>query len=186
MRKNFGRKTIVTPLPVLMIGTYDENGSPNVMNVAWGGQCGANYVEINLIKHKTTDNIKIKKAFTMSFATKDTMAISDYFGIESGYDADKIEKSGVHVSKSEYVDAPIIEEYPLTLECEVVEIFEEFGKARVIGKVINMSADESILDENGNLDIDSMGAITFDSETLTYRELGKVIGKAYSVGEVFK
>lgn len=186
MRKNIGRKTIVTPLPVFMIGTYDDEGKANVMNAAWGCQCGANYVEVNLVKHKTTDNIKAKRAFTLSFATKATMVISDYFGIESGYDADKIKKAGVHVIRSEFVDAPIIEEYPLTLECQVVELTEQFDKVRVVGKVVNTSADESIIDENGNIDIDKMGVIVFDSNDLVYRELGKVAGKAYSDGKAIK
>ncbi len=183
MRKNFGTKTIVTPLPVLMVATYDENGKADVMNAAWGGQCASKHIALNLgINHKTTANIRLKKAFTVSFATKKTMVISDYFGIESGHRADKIAKSGVHVTKSEYVDAPMIEEYPLTLECRVVDMQELLGEIRVVGEVVNMSADESILDENGNLDMEKMEPIALDSSSLSYRIIGEKVGKAYGDG----
>ena len=115
MRKNFGKKTIITPLPVLILATYDENGVPNAMNAAWGGQYDSNEIFVSLAKHKTTDNLLLKKAFTVSFATKDTVVESDYFGIESGRNVNKIEKAGFHAVKSAYVDAPIFTEYPLTL-----------------------------------------------------------------------
>ena len=116
MRKDLGNKVNFLPLPVLMIGTYDENGKANVMNAAWGGMYDYGKIFISLSPHKTTDNLKIKKAFTVSFATKATEKISDYFGVVSGNEEDKIAKAGVHVTKSNFVDAPIIEEYPLTLE----------------------------------------------------------------------
>ena len=186
MRKDFGTKTIVTPLPVSMIATYDENGIPDVMNAAWGGQCGGKHVAFNLSSHKTTDNLKLKKAFTVSFATKKTMVISDYFGLESGRDTDKIIKAGVHVIKSTHVDAPMIEEYPLTLECKVVDIQELFGETRIVGEVVNMSADESILDQTGNIDIDKMEPIAFDSASASYRVLGGIVGNAFKDGAQLK
>lgn len=186
MRKDFGTKTIVTPLPVLMIATYDENGTPDVMNAAWGGQCGRKYVALNLSNHKTTDNLKLKKAFTVSFATKKTMVISDYFGLESGRDTDKIAKAGVRVIKSAHVDAPIIEEYPLTLECKVIDIQELLGETRVVGEVVNMSADETILDQDGNIDIDKMEPIAFDSASTSYRVLGEIVGNAFKDGAQLK
>ena len=186
MRKNFGTKTIITPLPVLMIATYDEEGRADVMNAAWGGQCGGNHIAFNLGNHKTTENLKLKKEFTVSFATKKTMVISDYFGLESGHDADKISKAGVHVTKSANVDAPMIEEYPLTLECRVVDIQELLGETRVVGEVVNMSADESILDESGNIDIDKMEPIAFDSATASYRVLGGKVGNAFKDGAKLK
>lgn len=186
MRKDFGTKTIVTPLPVLMIATYDENGTPDVMNAAWGGQCGSKHVALNLSSHKTTDNLKLKKAFTVSFATKKTMVISDYFGLESGRDTDKITKAGVHVIKSTHVDAPMIEEYPLTLECKVIDIQELLGETRVVGEVVNMSADETILDQDGNIDIDKMEPIVFDSASVCYRVLGEMVGNAFKDGTQLK
>ena len=131
MRKDLGNKVNFLPLPVLMIGTYDENGKANVMNAAWGGMYDYGKIFISLSPHKTTDNLKIKKAFTVSFATKATEKISDYFGVVSGNEEDKIAKAGVHVTKSNFVDAPIIEEYPLTLECTV----ESLDDGDLIGKL---------------------------------------------------
>lgn len=179
MRKNFGNKTVITPLPVLIIATYDENGVPNAMNAAWGGQCDYHQIMFFLAPHKTTDNLKLKKAFTVSFANRKNVEIADYFGIESGHNANKIAKSGVHVKKSEFVDAPVIEEFPLTLECEVAEITDDL---MVIGNVINMSADESILDEKGNIDLGKLEPISFDSAANKYRVLGEVVGTAFHDG----
>ncbi len=188
MRKDFGTKTVITPLPVLIIGTYDENGKADAMNVAWGGQCSEKCVAIN-IGHvrKTRDNITLKKAFTVSFATVDTLVMSDYFGIASGFKEDKIEKAGAHVVPGTHVDAPIIEEYPLTLECRLLEMTEtETGEIRIVGEVVNMSADEKILNEQGNIDLDKLQPISFDSAALTYRVLGPNVGNAFTAGKALK
>lgn len=182
MRKDLGNKMNFLPLPVLMIGTYDENGKANVMNAAWGGIYDYGKIFISLSKHKTTDNIELKKAFTVSFATKETEVISDYFGVVSGNDQDKIKKAGVHVVKSNFVDAPIIEEYPLTLECTV----ESFEDGELIGNVINCSIDEKYLDGNGKIDVDKMEIITFDMISNTYRVLGDVVGNAFKDGMKLK
>ncbi len=178
MRKNLGKKMMVTPQPVLMIGTYDENGVADVMNAAWGGQCDYNQIAISLSEHKTTDNLKLKKEFTVSFATKDTEKISDYFGIESGKNADKIAKTGVHVKRAEYVDAPIIEEYPLTVECKMVS----FEDGILIGEVVNTTADESILTEDGKVDLGKLQPIVFDAFLNKYRVVGDIIGNAFKDG----
>lgn len=178
MRKDSGNEINFLPLPVLMIGTYDEKGNANVMNAAWGGIYDYGKIFISLSKHKTTDNLELKKAFTVSFATKETELISDYFGVVSGNDEDKIKKAGVHVVKSKFVDAPIIEEYPLTLECTV----ESFEDGDLIGKVVNCSIDEKYLDENGKIDVNKMEIITFDMVSNTYRVLGDVVGKAFEDG----
>ena len=178
MRKDLGNKMNFLPLPVLMIGTYDEEGKANVMNAAWGGIYDHGKIYISLSNHKTTDNLKIKNAFTVGFATKDTEVISDYCGVVSGRDQDKIEKSGVHVIKSNFVDAPIIEEYPLTLECTV----ESFEDGDLIGKIVNCSVDEKYIDENGKIDVDKMEIITYDMTSNTYRVLGPVVGKAFKDG----
>ena len=178
MRKDLGNEINFLPLPVLMIGTYDENRNANVMNAAWGGIYDYGKIFISLSKHKTTDNLELKKAFTVSFATKETELISDYFGVVSGNDEDKIKKAGVHVVKSKFVDAPIIEEYPLTLECTV----ESFEDGDLIGKVVNCSIDEKYLDENGKIDVNKMEIITFDMVSNTYRVLGDVVGKAFEDG----
>lgn len=186
MRKNF-EDSIVTPLPVLMIGTYDENGNANVMNIAWGGQCGPKHIAINIglpeVEKKTLKNIKAKKEFTVSYATKDTMEISDYFGLFSGNVVDKIAEAEVSVEKAENVDAPIIAEYPLTAECKLVEMNEnDLGEMHIIGEIVNISADESILDEEGNISVDKLQPIIYDSIGKTYRVVGEVVGTAFEEG----
>lgn len=109
MKKNLGNIPVVAPLPVLIVATYDEQGTPNAMNVAWGGQCGYHHVALNLsLNHKTTENLKYKKAFTLSIATLETLVLSDYFGLVSGHRENKIEKAGVHITRNEFVDAPVI------------------------------------------------------------------------------
>lgn len=177
MRKDLGKKLQFIPLPVLIIGTYDENGNPNAMNAAWGVESDYTQVSIILAEHKTTHNLEKTKAFTVSFATKDTVKISDYFGVVSGNTEDKIKKSGVKVVKSNYVNAPIILDYPLTLECEMVSYENEV----LIGNVINVSADEKIL-TNGKIDVEKLNPICFDSITNSYRVLGEVVGKAFKDG----
>ncbi len=177
MRKDFGKKLSFIPLPVLIIGTYDEAGNANAMNAAWGVQSDYEQVSIILSEHKTTANLEKTKAFTVSFATADTVKISDYFGVVSGNKEDKIKKSGVKIVKSNYVNAPIILDYPLTLECEVISYENEL----LVGKVINVSADETIL-TNGKIDVEKLNPICFDSITNSYRVLGEVVGKAFKDG----
>lgn len=186
MKKELGKKTIVTPLPVLIVATYDEDGIPNAMNVAWGGQVGNDKISISIGRHKTTDNIKLKKAFTVSFADRGNLLVADYFGVESGYNADKIEKAGVTVSKSAHVDAPVIDDFPLTLECQVVDIQEEYNETRIVGEVVNTLADESILDDDGNVDLGKLQPIMFDSAANCYRIIGGIVGKAFYDGKQLK
>ena len=178
MRKDLGNKMKFLPLLVLMIGTYDEEGKANVMNAAWGGIIDYGKIIISLSKHKTTENLKLKKAFTVSFATKKTEKISDYFGLVSGKDEDKIAKAGVHVTKSNFVDAPVIEEYPLTLECTV----DSFENGELRGSIVNCTVDEEYLDENGKINVEKMEIITYDMVSNTYRVLGDVVGTAFKDG----
>ena len=182
MRRNFGKKTIITPLPVLILATYDENGIPNAMNAAWGGQYDADEIFVSLSRHKTTDNLKLKQAFTVSFATKDTMIEADYFGIESGVKVNKIDAAGFTAVKSEFVDAPVLEQFPLTLECRVKELQEDKTGFILIGEVVNLSADESILTE-GNIDLGKLKPICFDSAANKYRVIGEAVGDAFSCGK---
>ena len=183
MRKNFGKKPWVYPQPVLMIGTYDENGTPNLMNAAWGGQYGASTVMLCLGSHKTTDNIKLKGAFTVSFATAGTVIPCDYVGIVSANnEPNKLKKAGFTVVKSEFVDAPIINELPLTLECKLLK-FNEDGN--VIGEIINVSADESILTDD-NVDYKKLDAIIFDPTAAAYIRLGEKVGNAFKDGAKLK
>ncbi len=183
MRKNFGSKPWVYPQPVLMIGTYDENGKPNVMNAAWGGQYDTNLVMLCLSEHKTTSNIRLKKAFTVSFATAPTVVACDYLGIVSGNkEPDKVTKAGFTTTKSDIVDAPIINELPLTLECRLVK-FNEDGI--VVGEIVNVSADESILTD-GNVDYKKLNAIIFDPTSAAYIRLGEKVGDAFRDGAKLK
>ncbi len=187
-RKNFSDKAVITPLPAIMIATWDENKNPDVMMAAWGGQCGPKHITFELSKHKTTDNIRLKKAFTISFATKDDIVQSDYFGIVSGNDVpDKVAKAGFTITPSPNVDAPIINEYKLTLECNVVTFDEdENGGAHVVGEIVNMSANESILDEEGNIDLGKLKPVIFDSAKNEYRVVGEKVGTAWGSGKVIQ
>ena len=186
MRKNFGQKGVFTaPLPVLLIGTYDENGVANLMNVAWGGQCSEHHVALNLgHERKTLENMRLKKAFTVMFATEETMVAADYVGIVSGLKAgDKVIKSGLTPMRAEMVDAPAFEQLPVTLECRLTSIREEkTGEVRVVGEVVNLSAEESVLNEKGRVDFDKIHLICFDEATLKYRRIGEVVGNAFVEG----
>lgn len=187
-RKNFSDKAVITPLPAIMIATWDENENPDVMMAAWGGQCGPKHICFNLSPHKTTENLKLKKAFTVSFATKDDIVQSDYFGIVSATDVpDKVARAGFTITKSPNVDAPIINEYKLTLECRAIEIEEtSLNETRVVGEIINMSADESILDEEGNIDLSKLQPVIFDSAKNAYRVVGEKVGDAWGSGKAIQ
>ncbi len=186
MKKNISKSLIMAPMPVLIIGTYDENNVPNAMNAAWGMQCDGDAIMISLGKHKTTENLKIKNAFTVAFATKETLIESDYFGIETGAKVNKIERAGFHAVKSQYVDAPVFEEYPVTLECEVLELQDDEGDYILVGRVKNVIADEQVLNEKGNVDLSKLNLITYDSAGHVYREIGRVVGHAFHDGLAIK
>lgn len=181
MRKNCGVKPWFFPLPVLIIGTYDENGNPDAMNAAWGGLYEADQVVLCLSdNHKTTKNIQDQKAFTVAFGDAPHVAECDYVGVVSGnQEPNKLEKAGFHTTKSGFVNAPIIEELPVALECEFVKVNED---GNIIGQIVNISADESVLGEDGKIDAQKLQAISFDPCSNTYRELGGVVGKAFSDG----
>lgn len=181
MRKNFGKKPWIFPLPVLIIGTYSEDGKADAMNAAWGGIYDVNQVILCLSEgHKTTKNIKIKGAFTISFADVDHMVAADYVGIVSANDVqDKLERAGFHTTRSEYVDAPIIEELPMTLECKLVKVNED---GNIIGEIVNVSAEESVLDENGAIDPAKLQVISFDPVHNDYLRLGEKVGNAFCDG----
>lgn len=182
MRKNFGAKTWLYPMPVLIIGTYDENEMPNAMNAAWGGIYDTGLVMVCLADdHKTTENIKATGAFTVSFATSATVVSCDYVGMASSNNVpDKFERAGFHAVKSEHVNAPIIEELPMTVECKL-RGFNEDGIC--IGEIVNVSADESILDENGKIDAKKLDPIIYDSVTHAYWSFGEKVGRAFSDGK---
>ena len=182
-RKNFGpdHALVTTPQPCVMIATWDKDHNPDVMMAAWAGQYDYKQIVVSLSKHKTTENLEKTGAFTVSFADIHTVAESDYFGLVSGAKVpDKVAKAGFTVSPSPNVDAPIINEYPLTLECKVVS----WGDGILVGEVVNMSAAESILTE-GKVDLSKLQPIVFDAASMSYRAIGDVVGKAWGDGKKF-
>lgn len=173
------KNAVILPEAVLIIGTYDENDVPNAMNAAWGTQTDFNEITISLSKHKTTDNLEKTGAFTVAFGTEATVTVSDYFGVETGKKVNKIEKAGCHVHKSANVNAPIIEEFPLALECTVKSWNADEGI--LVGQIVAQQADESILTD-GHVDLDKMKPIIYDSALQAYRSVGPVIAKAFEEG----
>ena len=185
MRKNFGTKSWFYPLPVLIIGTYDENGAPNAMNAAWGGLYDADKVVLCLSAgHKTTKNIQAKGAFTVSFADAAHIIPADYVGMASANnEPKKMEKSGFHTTKSEFVDAPLIDELPVALECKFLKVNED---GNIIGKIVNVSIDESVLDSEGKLDMGKFHPVSFEPANNGYHVLGERVGNAFSDGGKLK
>ena len=183
-RKNFGSQhaLVTTPQPCVMIATWDKDHNPDVMMAAWAGQLDYNQIVISLSKHKTTDNLELTGAFTISFADERTVAESDYFGLVSANDVpDKVARTGFTFTPSPNVDAPIINEYPLTLECRVVS----FEDGMLIGEVVNQSADESILTD-GKVDLAKLKPIVFDASAMCYRSIGDSVGQAWGSGKKFQ
>lgn len=182
MRKNFGAKPYLYPQPVLIIAAYGEDDTPNAMTAAWG--CISSMEQVYIILsagHKTTKNILAKKAFTVSMADAAHTTEADYVGVKSANDVpDKFAKAGFHTINSEFVDAPLIEELPLALEC-TLESYDEATGA-LIGKIVNVSADEKILNETGKIDPEKLQAITLDAANDAYLVLGKKTGNAFKDG----
>ncbi|MBQ7749988.1 MAG: flavin reductase [Bacteroidales bacterium] len=182
-RKNFGpnHALMTVPQPCVMIATWDKDHNPDVMMAAWAGQYDARQIVISLSKHKTTENLELTGAFTVSFADERTVKESDYFGLVSGNKVpDKVARAGFTVSPSPNVDAPVVNEYPLTLECKVIS----FDDGVLIGEVVNMSADESILTD-GRVDLTKLKPVVFDAAGMCYRGLGEAVGGAWNAGKAF-
>ncbi len=186
-RVNMGAKLYVTPQPALMIATYDADGNPDVMMAAWGGQYEGNQVCFQLSSHKTTDNLRLNRAFTLSYADARTVAESDYFGIASGRDVkDKVAHVGFTCTKSQNVNAPIIDQYPLAMECKVVELVErENNGAFVVGEIVNAVADPSILTD-GKIDIKKLNPLVWDGSSFNYYTIADSVGKAWNSGMSLK
>ena len=187
MKKSFGAKPYLFPMPVLMIATYGEDGKVDVMNMAWGGICDDDKVALNIGEsHKTTANIKKRKAFTLSIADIPHLAQADFFGIASGNQmADKFERSGLHAEPSDKVDAPVIQEFPVTLECKVLDLQNDHGYFRVLGQIVNVLVDESCLDESGKPDPARMNAFVFDQFQSGYYAIGEKVGQAWDSGKPY-
>lgn len=182
MRKNFGAKPWSYPQPVFIIAAYDENGTPNAMNVAWGGIHYDDQIAMCISAgHKTTANILASKAFTVSMADVEHLVACDYVGVASGNKvADKFAHAGFTHTKSEFVNAPVINELPMTIECELISYDPEM--CTLIGRIVNVSADERILDGDGKIDVSKLRPITFDPVRNEYRVIGEKVGNAFRDG----
>lgn len=184
MTKNFGVKPYLFPMPTYMIGTYNEDDTVDVMMMAWGGICAEDMVALNLeAAHKTVPNIESRKAFTLAIPGTDTLKESDFLGIATANKMkDKFERTGLHAVKSENVDAPVITEYPVTLECEVVEMQNQPYGLRILGRIVNVIADEKVLDEKGKIDASKLHAFAFDQMQNGYYAIGEKVGQAWHSG----
>ena len=186
MRKNFGSKPMCYPMPVYIIATYGADGTPNAMNAAWGGISEEDEISICIsADHKTTENILLRKAFTVSMATAQQVVACDYVGIVSGSkEPEKFTKAGFHATKSEFVDAPLIDELPMALECRLISYDPE--SCRLVGKIVNVSADEAVLGEDGKIDAAKLQPITYDPVHHRYLALGEPVGRAFQDGLALK
>lgn len=184
MKKDLGIVQAVFPMPVLMVAAYDENGKVNVMNAAWGQIAASDKIALFISEgHKTTKNIRKTKAFTVALADKAHLKEADFFGIASGNNMeDKFERSGLHAVKSTHVNAPIIEEFPVVMECELEDIVDSSIHA-VVGKIVNVAADESVLSENGKVDPAKLNALMFDNFQSGYYTTGEKVGQAWNAGK---
>ena len=169
-------------MPVLIVGTYDENGVPDAMNAAWGGIHDTNQIGVCIDPgHKTAKNLLARKAFTVSVGDAAHTVECDFLGLVSGNrEPDKPGKAGFHVRRAEFVDAPVLEELPMTLECRLVSYDPATGCT--VGEIVNVSADERILNDDGNIDPAKFEPITFDPVNHLYRKLGEVVGTAFQDG----
>lgn len=182
--KDFGVQPYLFPMPVYMIATWNEDESVDAMAMAWGGICAENMVALNLEEdHKTVANLKARGAFTLSVPGRDTLVASDFMGLASANKfPDKFARTGLHAVKSTRVDAPVITEYPLTLECRVLEIQSQPYGLRVLGEIVNVMADEKVLDEKGKIDGGKLDTFLFDQMRFDYYAVGEVCGRAWHSG----
>lgn len=181
-RVSLGAKPLLFPMPVLIIGTYDRDGNPNAMNAAWGITTDFQEITISLADHKTTENLLATGAFTVSIGTEDTVIACDYVGIISGTkEPKKFEKAGFHAVKSEKVNAPLIAELPMALECRVKSYVDDI----LVGEIVDVMADESIL-TGGKIDPKKLKPISYDPSNNAYIALGDKVGNAFKDGLALK
>lgn len=185
MKKNLGKVPAVYPMPVLMVAAYDEEGTVNVMNAAWGMICGMDKIALFIDEdHKTTQNLLKTKAFSVSLADKDHMDVADFFGIATGNKMpDKFERTGYHAEKSAFVNAPVIAEFPLVMECELAEVVKTDNLYAIVGTIVNTAAEEKVLAENGKVDPAKLNALIFDQFQSGYYVSGEKVGQAWNAGK---
>ena len=185
MRKNLMPIPGIFVMPLVLIATYSDDKTADLMPAAWARICGVNKVALSLgTERKTLMNIMLREAFTLSFANAQYMKEMDFLGTTSAYSMpDKLAKAGFHFVKSKHVDAPIISEFPVAIECELEDIKDEFGEKRVKGKIINVNADTEILDSEGKIDVSKLDALMFEQYRNCYYVVGQKIGKAFEMGK---
>ncbi len=189
MKKKITGEPFAFPTPIFIVATYNEDGSPNAMNAAWAGVSVSKppCLTVSLQgQRKTYENIKRTGEFTVNIPNKKTMKEADYFGMISGHKTNKFADTGLTATKAEFVDAPFIEEFPVCFECKVREITEIGTHCIIIGEILNSMADESLFNENGKASLENADGFIFDPVTLTYLNVGEVVGKAFSIGREFK
>lgn len=186
--KSFGQKPWVFPQPVLIIGTYNSDGTPNAMNAAWGGQWDSKEIMISMGSHATTENLARCNEFTVAFATKNTMVASDFVGIVSAKnDPQKMEKTGWIAVKSENVNAPVFTDFPMTLECRILRKIDETEDGyNIIAEIVNILVDENYLTQDGKPDVEKMQLITYEPVHHGYLVLGERVGNAFADGKTLK
>ena len=186
--KSFGQKPWVLPQPVLIIGTYNSDGTPNAMNAAWGGQWDSKEIMISMGSHATTENLARCDEFTVAFATKDTMVASDFVGIVSGKnDPEKMQKTGWTAIKSEHVNAPVFTEFPMTLECRILRKIDETKDGyNLIAEIVNILVDEAYLAEDGKPEVEKMQLIAYEPVHHGYLVMGERVGNAFADGKRLK
>ena len=184
MKKDLGVVPAVYPMPVLMVAAYDKNEKVNVMNVAWGQICDEDKIILFIGEGKKTWlNIRESKAFTVSLADKAHMDAADFFGIASGNKIDdKFERTGYHAVTSDKVHAPVIDEFPVAMECELLEFLHSDYVDGIVGKIVNVKADEAVLDDKGKIDPEKLQALIFDQFRHGYYVTGEQVGKACNAG----
>ncbi len=186
--KSFGQKPWVLPQPVLIIGTYNSDGTPNAMNAAWGGQWDSREIMISMGSHATTENLARCDEFTVAFATKATMVASDFVGIVSAKnDPEKMQKTGWRAIKAENINAPVFTDFPMTLECRILRKIDETEEGyNIVAEIVNILVDEAYLAEDGKPDVEKMQLITYDPVHHGYIRLGERVGNAFSDGRKLK
>ena len=186
--KSFGQKPWMLPQPVLIIGTYNQDGTPNAMNAAWGGQWDAKEIMISMGKHATTENLARCEEFTVALATKDTMVASDFVGIVSAKkDPQKIQKTGWTATKAENVNAPVFTDFPMTMECRILRKIDETEEGYyIVAEIVNILVDEAYLGEDGKRDVAKMQLITFEPVHHGYHIMGERVGNAFADGKALK
>lgn len=186
MKRSIGAKTLAFPTPTWVVGTYDMNGNPNAMTVAWAGICCSAPPCISVSLRKATysyGGIIENKAFTVSIPSEDHVKEADYFGLASGRDEDKFKTTGLTPVRSELVDAPYVGEFPLVLECKLLHTLEIGLHTMFVGEIVDIKVEESVLDENGSPDIEKIRPVIYGTGNRSYYGIGSDLGKAFSIGK---